>query len=153
MSRRSGVIPSTFRLWTSRILLQRRSAVFSLFGVTVVTLFLLVSPPDFDIRGSIFPRPWGPHIPFEETSGPPGGPVSPPDVWAERAQAVRRAFIHGYGRYESIAFPFDELLPMSNGSMNKQVLYSRSRVQRCGTFAAMDPLNLSPCYKLTHFFK
>ena len=124
MSPRGDDIPSTFRLWFSRILWQRRRVVFSIFGVTVVALFLLVSPPDFDIRGSILPRPWRSHAPFGETADLSMSPVGD-EVWAERAEAVKRAFIHAYEPYESVAFPSDELLPISNRSINKQVSHSR----------------------------
>jgi len=122
MSPHGDGVPSTLRLWVSRILWQRRNIVFAVFGVTVVALFLLASPPGFDIRGSILPPPWHPHTPFDDTFGLPEEPLSPPvgeEVWAERAQAVKSAFVHAYEPYESMAFPFDELLPISNGSMNK----------------------------------
>ena len=129
MSPRRDGIPSTLRLWIYRTLWQRRGVVFSIFGLTVVALFVFVSPPDFDIRGSILPPPWQPHIPFDKTMDPPKETLSPPgvgnEVWAERAQAVKRAFIHAYAPYESMAFPFDELLPITNRSMNKQVSHFR----------------------------
>jgi hypothetical protein len=147
MSPRDDGIPSALRLWISRILWQRRNVIFSIFGVIVVGLFLLVSPPDFDIRSSILPRPWHPHIPFDDTTYLPKHPAGD-KVWAERAHAVKRAFIHAYERYESIAFPFDELLPMTNRSVNKQVSHSRGSN---AAILAADPLNLCPCYKLTHF--
>jgi hypothetical protein len=122
MSPRGDSIPSTLQLWISRTLWQRRSVVLSILGVTVATLFLLVSPLDFDVRGLILPPPWRPHIPFDETLELPKERLLPPvgnEVWAERAQAVKRAFIHAYEPYESIAFPWDELRPMTNRSMNK----------------------------------
>ena len=140
MSPRGDDIPSTFRLWFSRILWQRRRVVFSIFGVTVVALFLLVSPPEFDIRGSILPRPWQSYTPFGETADLSMSPVGD-EVWAERAQAVKRAFIHAYEPYESVAFPSDELLPISNRSINKQVSFYR--VQRsdrsCGPAQSLPP--------------
>lgn len=132
MGPRGDDIPSTFRLWIFRILWQRRRVVFSIFGVTVITLFLLVSPPDIS---SILPRPWQPHMHFGDIAD-----ISPveDEVWAERAQAVKRAFIHAYEPYESIAFPSDELLPISKLPINKQVSHS------CGSSAPRTHL-VSPC--------
>lgn len=46
----------------------------------------------------------------------------PPDVWEERAEQVRRAFIHAYHGYERYAAPSDELKPKSNGKVDKCVL-------------------------------
>jgi len=142
MSPRSDGIPSTLRLWISRILWQRRNVVFSIFGVIVVALFLLISPPNFDIRDSIFPRPRKPHTPFHENTDLPTPHVGD-EVWAERAQAVKRAFIHAYEPYESMAFPSDELLPMTNRSVNKQVPHSPGSNAR---ILAANLLNLSPVY-------
>ena len=126
MGPRGDDIPSTFRLWISRILWQRRRVVFSIFGVTVVALFLLVSPPDIS---SILPRPWQPHMRFDDIAD-----ISPveDEVWAERAQAVKRAFIHAYEPYETIAFPSDELLPISKLPINTQVSHSCSPTLRYG---------------------
>lgn len=118
MSSRGDGIPSTLRLWVSRILWKRRNIVFAVSGVTVVALFLLVSLRS-DIRSSILPPS---RLPFDGTFGLPEEPLSPPigqGVWAERAQAVKRAFIYAYEPYESIVFPFDELLPLTNRSINK----------------------------------
>jgi hypothetical protein len=140
MSPRGDGIPSTLRLWISRICWQRRNVVFSLFGMTVVVLFLLVASPDFDIRRSIFPRPLKPHTFLGETVGD--------EVWAQRAQAVKRAFMHAYEPYESMAFPSDELLPMSNRSINKQVSHSRGST---APMLAADPLSLPPCYIINTF--
>ena len=42
-----------------------------------------------------------------------------PDIWAERAILVKEAFQHAYHGYEQYAFPHDELLPVSNGSIDK----------------------------------
>lgn len=123
MSTRGDGIPSTLRLWIIRILWERRKIVFAVFSVTIVASFLLVSPPSFNIRGPILPHPWRSHTPFDETFGLPVGK----EVWAERAQAVKRAFIHAYEPYESITFPFDELLPLTNRSVNKLVSYSHRR--------------------------
>jgi hypothetical protein len=40
-------------------------------------------------------------------------------IWAERANSVRKAFLHAYGEYERSAFPHDELLPLSRGWVDK----------------------------------
>ena len=137
MSPPCNSIPSTLRLWISRVLRKRHSFTFSAIGVTLVVLFLLVPPPDLDIRSSRLPPPWQPN-------GPPPRDLPQPPMWADRAQAVKRAFIHAYEPYESIAFPFDELLPLTNSSVNKQVSSNAAVV--CGR----RPLKLPPVMKLTH---
>ena len=40
-------------------------------------------------------------------------------MWAERAERIKEAFLHAYHGYEQHASPKDELLPLSNGSVNK----------------------------------
>ena len=42
-----------------------------------------------------------------------------PEIWAERAAQVKEAFRHAYRGYEQHAFPHDELLPVSNKSIDK----------------------------------
>lgn len=42
-----------------------------------------------------------------------------PEIWAERAVQVKEAFRHAYRGYEEHAFPHDELLPVSNKSIDK----------------------------------
>jgi mannosyl-oligosaccharide alpha-1,2-mannosidase len=37
-------------------------------------------------------------------------------LWAERANAVRGAFLHAYHGYELYGLPHDELRPLSNRS-------------------------------------
>ena len=45
-----------------------------------------------------------------------------PEVdWSEMAEMVKDAFRHAYGGYEQFASPHDELLPLSNGSVDKCV--------------------------------
>ncbi|KAG9312664.1 glycoside hydrolase family 47 protein [Chiua virens] len=41
-----------------------------------------------------------------------------PEIWAERAAQVKDAFRHAYNGYEKLAFPHDELLPLSNESID-----------------------------------
>lgn len=46
-------------------------------------------------------------------------PQESPEVWEDRALQVKNAFLHAYHGYEQFAFPSDELLPLSNTSINK----------------------------------
>ncbi len=46
----------------------------------------------------------------------------PVDIWAERAEQVKEAYLHAYRGYERYASPHDELLPLANGSIDKLVL-------------------------------
>ncbi|KAG9312750.1 glycoside hydrolase family 47 protein [Chiua virens] len=48
----------------------------------------------------------------------PFWPPETPEIWAERAAQVKEAFRHAYRGYEQHAFPHDELLPMSNESID-----------------------------------
>jgi hypothetical protein len=41
------------------------------------------------------------------------------DDWAERAAQVKEAFRHAYHGYEQYSFPYDELMPVSNMTVNK----------------------------------
>ncbi|KIJ59230.1 glycoside hydrolase family 47 protein [Hydnomerulius pinastri MD-312] len=45
-------------------------------------------------------------------------PPETPEIWAHRAAQVKNAFLHAYHGYERLAFPHDELRPISNGSIN-----------------------------------
>ncbi|KAF9218511.1 glycoside hydrolase family 47 protein [Gyrodon lividus] len=45
-------------------------------------------------------------------------PPETPETWAERAVQVKSAFLHAYHGYERLAFPHDELRPVSNTSIN-----------------------------------
>lgn len=45
-------------------------------------------------------------------------PVTP-QIWAERAAQVKEAFRHAYHGYENYSFTQDELLPLSNMTVNK----------------------------------
>ncbi|KAK7056258.1 hypothetical protein VNI00_002811 [Paramarasmius palmivorus] len=42
-------------------------------------------------------------------------PEVSPEVWEERAQRVKQAYIHAYSGYERLASPHDELRPVSGG--------------------------------------
>jgi mannosyl-oligosaccharide alpha-1,2-mannosidase len=60
------------------------------------------------------PRPSHP-APF----GPPLPPRPPPPPVSPRAVQVRDAFVHAYSGYKNQAFPYDELLPIDGGKVNK----------------------------------
>lgn len=47
----------------------------------------------------------------------------PGDVWAERADAVRGAFLQAYNSYVTYAAPRDELRPVSKAPVDSCVLY------------------------------
>lgn len=63
------------------------------------------------------------HRPFHSPRPPPFHPPtsSPPSVWSDRANQVRGAFIHAYSGYQKHAFPYDELLPVAGGKVNKSI--------------------------------
>ena len=68
-------------------------------------------------------RPRPPHAPR-----PPAPPTdddakgtSPKTEWAQRAQAVKEAFLYAYRGYERYAAPHDELLPVSGGHADTYV--------------------------------
>lgn len=41
------------------------------------------------------------------------------DLWRGRASRVRDSFVDAYSFYEAAAWPHDELLPLTNGSIDK----------------------------------
>ncbi|KAJ7819830.1 glycoside hydrolase [Mycena olivaceomarginata] len=45
-------------------------------------------------------------------------PRTPGDLWAGRANEVRKAFAHAYRGYQARALPYDELLPVSGDRVN-----------------------------------
>ncbi|EGO22334.1 glycoside hydrolase family 47 protein [Serpula lacrymans var. lacrymans S7.9] len=45
-------------------------------------------------------------------------PPEPPEIWAERAVQVKKAFLHAYHGYERYAAPWDELKPVTHGKVN-----------------------------------
>ncbi|KAF7348598.1 alpha-1,2-Mannosidase [Mycena venus] len=59
-----------------------------------------------------------------KSSRPVDGPRPPPihlpegDLWASRANEVRKAFAHAYRGYQAHALPYDELLPVSGDRVN-----------------------------------
>ena len=107
---------SVLRLKPFRVL--SRSGFLIILG-TITCLWLI-----FAQFGSV-PFRSGP--PFPPPSRPPPGFRPPPfdgsqagpEEWAARAEKVKEAFLHAYHGYEKYASPNDELLPLSNGSVNK----------------------------------
>ncbi|KAJ7590997.1 glycoside hydrolase [Mycena floridula] len=78
--------------------------------LAVVSLWLLASfhfPPP--------PPPWE-NYPFQRVGLP--NPPSNDSLWAGRAQQVRNAFVHAYSGYKKVAFPSDELLPLTAGKVD-----------------------------------
>lgn len=96
--RRLRRAPSTVR-WGLGILL----------GFIILSVLWRRDPSRLPLGGSASSTPW--HTP---------GNASDP-VWASRAEEVKRAFIEAYEAYETHAFPHDELLPLTNGSIDKYV--------------------------------
>jgi hypothetical protein len=77
-------------------------------------------PPAWDIDFDHPPPP--PHAPPKFEGGGEGGSsgtVVPGASMPERAEAVRKAFKHGYNGYERVAWGFDELLPNTDATTNK----------------------------------
>ncbi|KAL5531444.1 hypothetical protein ACEPAG_4321 [Sanghuangporus baumii] len=107
---------SVLRLKPFRIL--SRSGFLILLGTISAVWFV------FAQFGS--PSFWGgPPFPPPLRAPPPGfrpppfdGTKATPEEWAFRADEVKKAFLHAYHGYERYASPRDELLPLSNGSVN-----------------------------------
>jgi hypothetical protein len=49
----------------------------------------------------------------------PTGLHPAPSTWEGKADRVREAFLHAYHGWETLAAPADELLPLSEGKVNK----------------------------------
>src|SRR6266478_5268401 len=79
---------------------QRRLSLRHLCYCCIVTLFLYILHFAYRKVGvpklSIFPLPPNEHLPS--------------DIWENRAEQVKQAFLHAYHGYETYAAPFDELL-------------------------------------------
>lgn len=73
---------------------------------------------------------WGPPGPppeldyYYDQDLPPHRPTPLEDhtIWRIRRDQVREAFKHAWAGYRSIAYPADELFPVSGGKSNKYVL-------------------------------
>jgi len=55
---------------------------------------------------SLLPHSWQPGRPTETV---------PAELWAERQQRVKKAFVRAYHGYERYAAPMNELRPLANG--------------------------------------
>ncbi|KAJ7483162.1 glycoside hydrolase [Mycena latifolia] len=55
---------------------------------------------------------------YERPTLPLGAPPVAPEVLSARAQKVREAYIHAYSSYKQDAWTFDELTPLTGGSVN-----------------------------------
>jgi len=51
------------------------------------------------------------------------------DVWEQRADAVREAFLKAYNSYVAQAAPHDELLPLTKAPTDKCVLFASRYVR------------------------
>lgn len=126
-----------------RLRLHKPRFILLLF-VSLITLYFLVASflppehsPEIYFNGPRPPRPhFGPPPPFGgpgfpgefanddidrlfRPTRPRPHPPGPAIDWAKRAELVKQAFVHAYHGYEDHAIPLDELLPLSNGSVNK----------------------------------
>ena len=92
-------------------------------------------------RSELFLRPWVSPNTTTATNHlhrPSIAPVQPTkeeqDVWEPRKNEVRNALKHAWSGYKSIAYPYDELLPVSGGRSNKFFSFS--------SLLPLDPLTL-----------
>ncbi len=98
-------------------------------GIFLWSLWYLTNPGSF-IEPFLFqgdrppppPPSQGSPIPADTSSHPP----HPPTLWASRANQVKSAFLHAYHGYQQYAFENDELLPLTNHSVNKCAFCSSS---------------------------
>ena len=100
-------------------------------GVLLWTLWYLTSPLQYVdpfLHGDHPPHPPpGPppphHRPPDATDihppPPLPPPLQPPTLWTSRAEKVKGAFLHAYHGYQQYAFEHDELLPLTNHSVDK----------------------------------
>lgn len=61
-------------------------------------------------------------LPHSWQSGSSGRPTQTTELWEERQQKVKQAFVHAYHGYETYAAPMDELKPLSHMGLNKCVV-------------------------------
>lgn len=84
-----------------------RSVFYGLFLLSLA-YFLFTTLSFRETFSDYTPKPL--QEPFQEVS---------PAEWARRAEQVKQAFKHAYHGYEKIASPSDELLPLTDGKINK----------------------------------
>jgi hypothetical protein len=115
----------------SRRITYRHVAVFGLVSILLLTFYhfsdsVRTSSSISDTYGGPQYRP-PPQIPSPPTpTNGVGGPASKA-LWAQRAQAVKDAFVHSYRGYRENAAPHDEILPVTGGSIDKCVEPKQSR--------------------------
>lgn len=115
-------LPSS-RAWLPSRIPGLRWIIWILSSITVLwifgTLFVKFDAVPFhspSISSSLPSRPHSqPHSSSYALKTFPGHPTSP------RAKRVRDAFVHAYSGYRNHSFPFDELLPVDGGKINKSV--------------------------------
>ena len=130
----------------------RAIVFFLLFGAFLLLFFPSTAPPRFvmdvpNFTTNHFPSFMRPAMPRPLTflspqrgsrlyRTKPQRPVPRPDahhrtgedVWAQRADAVREAFLQAYNSYVTHAAPHDELLPLSKAPKDKCVVFFASRL-------------------------
>jgi hypothetical protein len=73
-------------------------------------------PPEGYFPVTAYPsRPGAP--PHPQGSVPE--PIGSSSIWSTRAAQVKEAYLHAWNGYQKFAAPFDELLPVSDGKVNK----------------------------------
>ncbi|KAJ8694673.1 hypothetical protein PTI98_007330 [Pleurotus ostreatus] len=85
--------------------------------------FWFIGPFVLDLRhhaeiGFYPPRPGRMYPPPPPPMPRPPNAGAPPSIWAERAHQVRLAFVHAYDGYRKYAHGYDELRPLTAGSVN-----------------------------------
>ena len=119
----SGWINGLRNRWSSSSSAARLYSAIAVAICFVLLLFPLISSPP----GSVYPDGQPPKdFDIHRGSGrlPPGPPSYALDepIWQERAEQVKEAFIRGFSAYERIAYPHDELRPLTNGTKDEYVL-------------------------------
>jgi hypothetical protein len=121
---------------SARSSFQRPSARLAFRYITLAVCalgaFYVLSPgPNLEwarstLRGSLDEPLLDRPIIADELDDLPPPPTPPPpgagSLWPTRAKRVQDAFRHAYTSYLTIAFPHDELQPLSNSSVDKYVL-------------------------------
>jgi mannosyl-oligosaccharide alpha-1,2-mannosidase len=72
-------------------------------------------PPVIDEHGRHPPRPGARPRPLR----PVPTQIGSSTIWTARAGQVKDAYLHAWNGYQKLAAPFDELLPVSDGKVNK----------------------------------
>ena len=114
--------------WPS--LVRSRSLIRWLALACIVIIAIIWFGHLFSLGGSeLLLRPWDSPKTASATTEhlqrpsivPPPPTTEEPDIWESRKNEVRNALKHAWSGYKSIAYPDDELLPVSGGRSNKFV--------------------------------